>query len=126
MPDVTTQEFVINNYLTNTYGNDGRTVESAPGGPDVYQYNSDPNHWWVDTDRDGWIDYGTRDAGYGHWDVFDGFVWRDYKGNVVPTQREDPPGTGGEARFGTAEADHHSVVDAAPAHSAPGDEGWFF
>lgn len=126
MPDVTTREFVIQGYLNNTYGTDGRTVESVPGGPDVYQYNSDPNHWWVDTDRDGWIDYGRRDAGYGHWDTFDGFVWRDSKGAIVPTQREDPPGAGGEARFGAGEADHRSVSDHPAAHAPTSDDGWFF
>lgn len=93
MPDITNDEFIVTGYVNSNFADDTYTTYVAPNGAEYWTFGSEPFQRWVDTDRDGYWDYGLRDAGSGHWHRFDGFQWKDANGNVVPDIREDPEGS---------------------------------
>jgi hypothetical protein len=99
----TTDEFVVTAYVNNNYGGESYTSE-IHNGAEYRTYENHPNERWVDTDRDGWLDYGLRDEGYGHWSRFDGWQWKDSNGNVVHNQHEDG-GNGFNASHSSMETD---------------------
>lgn len=89
-----TQEMVVTNYVNNRFGDESYDSYIGIDGREYREYASAPYERWVDSDRDGWVDYGRRDAGYGHWHTFDGFQWKDANGTVVMDW--EPPIGGGE------------------------------
>lgn len=95
MPDVTTTEFVVTGYVNERFEGVGSST-SVYAGVSYTTFDTAPYERWVDTDNDGWFDYGTRDEGYGHWSRFDGFVWRDTSGRVIdeaPDENRSSQGT---------------------------------
>lgn len=97
----------------------GRTSE-VHNGRTYWTYDTAPYERWVDIDNDGFIDYGLRDEGQGHRSKFEGFQWKDSKGNPMPDSNYDPPVGGGIAR-GTASHDQDFQASIIGT-----DDGWFF
>lgn len=83
MPDGTTREIVVTNYVYNRFGGTSYNTYQWNGGT-VYTFTNAPRERWFDIDNDGFFDYGTRDEGYGHWSTFHGFVW---EGDHTPRPR---------------------------------------
>lgn len=81
-PSVSDQEFVVTAYVRDRFGNSDWEYTDY-GGSRYWRFEGAENEVWVDSDHDGFWDYGRRDEGYGHWSTFDGFVWRDANGDVV-------------------------------------------
>ncbi len=124
MPDVTNQEFVVTTYVLQNFTGDSYTTRSEDGGT-YYRFGSAPNERWVDTDNDGFFDYGLRDEGYGHWSTFDGFQWKDAKGNVKRDSEYDEPNGVGTGRS-AFEADGHSSYDFGALPLTGSEDGWIF
>lgn len=74
MPDVTTDDFIITGQVYDRFGGDSYTTYQY-GGATYWTFGSAPNERWVDSDGDGWWDYGLRNDGYGHWSRWNGFRW---------------------------------------------------
>lgn len=122
MPDVTDQESMVQRHVNNQFGSESYTSYITPEGHEYRTYGSAPYERWVDLDQDGWVDKGRRVDSNGKWTTFDGWLWKDDRGNVQMDY--DPPQnrSSGEHDAPTYENDADVVLFA----SSEGDAGWIF
>lgn len=74
-PDVSDQEFIVDGYVRNTYGDAGttQTVFSTDGWVNITTMPDGTK--WIDYQRDGWYDEGFRLGPSGENQFYDGFTW---------------------------------------------------
>jgi len=127
MPDITSQELIVTDYVYDTFTGDSFTSYDY-GDARYYTFESRPNERWVDTDRDGWWDYGVRNVQGGEWWTFDGFAWRNSRGEIMETLDENSF-SAGQTSFSDGRADDSSLIsEFSPVEEANkiGGDGWIF
>lgn len=125
MPDPTDTEVVVTTYVYGRFGGTSYSTYSWNGGT-VYTFGNALYERWIDTDNDGYFDYGRRDEGNGVWSTFRGNGWesdfnpppRDPRGEEM--DEVQPEGFNAEpSKLLDAADDFFPAVDFFPSASSP-------
>lgn len=81
----TTQEFVVTGQVRERFTGDSYSNYEYQG-LRVWTFGSAPHERWVDSDDDGWWDYGTRNENDGSVSRWNGFGWENDRNPQPPSE----------------------------------------